>query len=216
MRTMILSLVVSGMLCSAEPEVSLNLSRSQGRSYTTTAVPGWKVSASPDDATSLNLRFGAAFTNVGAAELVGQVTIHSEVTTTFGLIEDRGSIYREGGGKFKNEGLSLGLQTRWRQALEFGFGGEVRYEHLTLVGPDAISTGQYRPWLNAYLGRSFRMRRFTSFLGIEVAAPLTRTSKIGLVTVVDSNHVETALDPKDVMKSMSPRFEWSLVLGLRK
>jgi hypothetical protein len=142
---------------------------------------------------------------------VGQVNIHAEYSAQYDFTETR-FFYREGTGKYKNEGISLGLQSRWRRFLEYGIGGEVRYERLTLANSEPISTGQYRPWLNLYLGRSFKSQRFTPFFGIEVAAPLTRSSHIGLIT--DSG--ATTSDPKDFLKNMSPKMEISFGIGVRR
>ena len=203
--------MTSCMLYSGEAEVSVNVSATKGRSHTTTTDTGSKITASPKDATTLNLRFGSAFTNVGSAELLGQVTIHSEYSTKYEFTEN-GGFYREGTGKFKNEGIGLGVQARWRQVLEYAIGGEVRYEHLTLANAEPISTSQVRPWLNLYLGRSFKRQNFTPFFGIEVAVPLTKSSHIGSST----NFGGTTVDPKDFLKSMSPKFEISLVIGMRR
>jgi hypothetical protein len=145
---------------------------------------------------------------------VGQVTIHAEHATRYDFTENAGSAYRQGTGKYKNEGISLGLQSRWRQLLEYGIGGEIRYEHLTLDNAEPVSTGQYRPWLNLYLGRSFKGTRFTPFFGIEVAAPLTRSSHIGLET--DTRSGATRNDPKDFLKTLSPKWEISFVIGMRR
>jgi len=210
-RWLVFSFVASCMLHSGESEVSVNVSTVKGRNNTTTTDAGSLLSVSPKDATSLSLRFGSVFTKVGAAELVGQVTIHAEYSTQYDFTESRFS-YREGSGKYKNEGISLGLQSRWRHFLEYGIGGEVRYEHLTLANPEPISTGQYRPWLSLYLGRSFRGPGFTPFFGIEVAAPLTKSSHIGLTTDTGA----TTNDPKDFLKNMSPKMEISFVIGMRR
>jgi hypothetical protein len=152
----------------------------------------------------MGLRFGFGLTEIGSAKLIAQATVHSEYTTEF-QFTDNSFFYREGTGKYKNEGMSIGLNARWQRLLEYGIGTEVRYERLTLTNEDSTKVGQYRPWVNFYSGRVFEGRGYRPFIGLELALPLTH-----------SNSSNAAHDPTELLRGVSPKFEITLLVGIRK
>ena len=203
-RSIVYLLIVSSIVYASDHEVSLNISGVSGRSFSSATTTGSQLSVSPKDAVSLGVRFGLTLTELGSAKVIAQTTIHSEYTTDYHFT-DNSFYFREGTGKYKNEGISLGLNVRWQNFIEYGIGTEVRYEHLTLTNLDSTKVGQYRPWINFYAGHAFGGWSYTPFFGMEAALPLTHSSSLN-----------AAQDPEELLKSMSPKFELTLVIGIRK
>lgn len=203
-RAIAILLVTGATIYAGEHDVSLNISGIKNRDFTVGPSVDNQFSASPDDAVSLSLRFGFDLVELGSAKVNAQTTIHSEYTTKYSFTQT-GFYYREGTGKFKNEGISVGLNTRWQSLIEYGVGTEIRYEHLTLVDQMSTKVGQYRPWINFYSGHIFKARSYKPFLGVEMAMPLTHL-----------NSQNAAQDPKELLKNLSPKFEISLIIGIRK
>ena len=203
-RSIALLLVTGSIIYAGEHDVSLNISGIKSRSFSTGPSASNQFSASPEDAVSLGLRFGFNFAELGSAKVIAQATIHAEYTTEYHFTQS-GFYYREGTGKYKNEGISVGLNARWQNLIEYGVGTEVRYERLTLANYDSTTVGQYRPWINFYSGRTFEGRSYKPFFGIEAAIPLTH-----------SNSLNADQDPKEFLKGISPKFEITLVIGIRK
>lgn len=203
-RPIVYLLVAGSIIYAGEHEVSLNISGIKNRSFSVGPSASNQFSASPEDAVSLGLRFGFDFAELGSAKVIAQTTIHSEYTTEYHFTQN-GFYYREGTGKYKNEGISIGLNARWQNLVEYGIGAEVRYEHLTLTDNDSTTVGQYRPWISFYTGRAFEGRSYKPFFGIEAAMPLTHSSSLN-----------AAQDPKVFLRGISPKFEITLVFGFRK
>ncbi|BDU71140.1 hypothetical protein [Mesoterricola silvestris] len=106
-------------------------------------------------------------------------------------------------GKFGSEYSSVGLQADWKFIINLNAGIDYRFEKLTTSGPGLPSetTNQGRPWVRAGVGFSAPLPVVSPFVRLEVAAPLSTSSK------GDSN--------EEFRKAMSPSFQVALYGGIR-
>jgi hypothetical protein len=125
-------------------------------------------------------------------------------------------VYGEKVGKFASEHVALGAQATWRRRVDLGLGLQVRFEKQALVPEgegDTWSARQTRPWLTASLGHTFaKAGSVRPFVALTAALPLTSTSK---PTGAAQSEAEATANQEKLVRSMAPKFEVGLHVGLR-
>lgn len=119
-------------------------------------------------------------------------------------------------GRFTSEHQALGAALTWRQVVDLGLGLQVRFEKQALVPleeGDTWSARQTRPWLTASAGHSFQAAgRVKPFVALVAALPLTSQSK---PTGIATTEAEAVANQEKLVKSMAPKFEVAVQVGLR-
>lgn len=157
--------------------------------------------------------------------------LESKQRTQFGLAgawkvlsQDRMDLHLTGGLRFKakadvdniedgrvatldHQSVSLGAEVTWHLPLEVGGGLQLRHERLSVhpIDPEdgSSSTNTTRPWLTAHAGWTWKIQDRTPFLRGQIAVPLTHTS------------LEMDSSESEIIKSLAPKFEVALQVGLR-
>lgn len=152
------------------------------------------------------LRLGYDLWDAGPAFLQGTFSYQPQVNSAFkGSVA--GSSFVEIG-DYKHDAAALGLMFRFKTEVTLGIGLEFRSERLkgtlhTTVGDLEDSTTYNRGWARAFAGYEIPGPAWKPFIGVDVAFPLTTTS----LTVDASN--------SDVLKSMAPKSQFSVYVGMR-
>lgn len=184
-------------LQASDLEVGLLLDKEVGKAQTLAAASGG-LGAGGYDAVSpsgVGFRAGYNFLDLKVAALGAAVTYHPKAQ---GDLVAGGSTL----GKYGNEYVAVGLQAEWKFLVNLHAGLDYRSEKLTTtVGSTTDSTTLGRPWVKAGLGFSAPLPLVQPFVRLEVAAPLSTSSK------GDS--------ADELRKAMAPTFQVALYGGIR-
>lgn len=186
----LLALALSPM-AAQDFEVGLNVSR---QAYRESTIPGSTLKA--DDKTVVAARFGYALVDMGPAlfQLTAgyQPKVETEVAQT-------GS----GTGVMKQGYWSAGAAFNFKAMFAVGVGVEYRSERLQDMSTGGASTTYGRPWARANVGYAFPTPLVKPFVGLEVAAPMSK--KDG----------SSATSNEDVLKSIAPKMQVGIYGGIR-
>jgi hypothetical protein len=183
-------------LQASDLEVGLLLDKEVGKAQTLATAGGGLGAASYDSVnpSGMGFRAGYTFLDLKVAGLGAAVTYHPKA---------QGDL--TGGstsGKFGNEYVSVGVQADWRFLVNLHAGIDYRSEKLTTtVGANTESTTLGRPWVKAGFGYSVPSPVVQPFLRLEVAAPLSTSSK--------------GDNPDELRKALAPSFQVALYGGIR-
>ncbi len=117
-----------------------------------------------------------------------------------------------------NHQIILGGLARWTGIATFGIGLDLRQESLSIESSDGTSGGTLtRPWFRALARYPLGLGSMQTFLGLELALPLTKPSAAGTAYIGDLDRLGEPGNPYggSVAKAHAPSFELALVFGLR-
>jgi hypothetical protein len=191
MKKLLLPLILVAPLAAQTFEVGLNISRQQYPSHT--ELSSFRVE--PQDKTVVAARFGYAIVDLGPALFQVTAAYQPKVDTE---VEVNGS--SAGMEKMGHEYWGVGAMFNFKALVAVGAGVEYRSEKITNAG---MSTTYGRPWARVNAGYAFPTPLVKPFIGIEVAAPLTKKD------------YSDSLGAEDLMKSFAPQFQVGVYGGIR-
>ncbi|MFN8011662.1 MAG: hypothetical protein U0P81_09675 [Holophagaceae bacterium] len=160
-----------------------------------------------------NRGFGLAF--AWKARALGSADLDLTAALRFKAKSDL-DVAGERAGKFASEHVALGAQVVWHPGVDLGLGLQVRFEKQALVPleeGDTWSARQTRPWLTASLGHAFAgSGSVKPFVALVAALPLTSTGK---PTGAAASDAEAQANQERLVKSLAPKFEIGLQVGLK-
>jgi hypothetical protein len=184
-------------LHASDLEVGLLLDKEVGKAQTLAAGSGGLGAGNYDavSPTGVGFRAGYTFLDLKVAGLGAAVTYRPKAQ---GDLVGGGSTL----GKYGNEYVAIGVQADWKFLVNLHAGLDYRSEKLTTtVGSTTESTTLGRPWVKAGFGFSAPTPLVKPFVRLEVAAPLSTSSK------GDS--------ADELRKAMAPSFQVALYGGIR-
>ncbi len=190
MKKILLPLLFVAPLAAQSFEVGLNVSRQQYPSITEAGL----MKVEPQDKTVVAGRFGYALVDLGPA--LFQVTaVYQPKVDTDVKVNGATSAAQLG-----QEYWGVGAMFNFKALVAVGAGVEYRSEKLSTPG---VSTTYGRPWARINAGYAFPTPLVKPFIGIEVAAPLTKK---------DYND---SLGTEDILKSLAPKLQVGVYGGIR-
>jgi hypothetical protein len=190
MKKLLLPLILVAPLAAQSFELGLNVSRQQYPGNT--ELGAFRVE--PQDKTVVAGRFGYALVDLGPA--LFQITaVYQPKVDTDVKVNGVTSPTQLG-----QEYWGVGAMFNFKALVAVGAGVEYRSEKLSTPG---ISTTYGRPWARVNAGYAFPTPLVKPFIGIEVAAPLTKK---------DYND---ALSSEDTLKAFAPKLQVGVYGGIR-
>lgn len=189
-------------------DLGLTYDNAQGKSQTLDPV-----SFEPKDNSGLGLTFAWSPWNVGDAQL--GLTAAYRFKGTSDLVMS-GPGLSDASVNYRYEHADVGGRCLWRKPFDFGFGLQYRFEKVAVdpKGPgNSVSGNVTRPWIDAMAGYTFQASGAVKpFVALTVAAPLTSESK---PTSIPVNDAQAQANQEQFVKSLAPRFEVALTVGMR-
>ncbi|HEX9009850.1 MAG TPA: hypothetical protein VF804_05745 [Holophagaceae bacterium] len=190
MKKILLPLLLAAPLAAQSFELGLNVSRQQYPSNTEMGAFRFE----PQDKTVVAARFGYALVDIGPALFQVTAAYQPKVDTDVHL---NGA---STGSSLGHEYWGVGAMFNFKALVAVGAGVEYRSEKIT--GP-TTSTTYGRPWARVNAGYAFPTPLVKPFIGIEVAAPLTKK---------DYND---SLSSEDTLKAFAPKLQVGVYGGIR-
>lgn len=187
---LVLALPLSLPLAAQSFEVGLNISRQQ---YPTITELG-TFRVEPQDKTVIAARFGYALVDLGPALFQATAAYQPKVDTD---VKVNGATSPT---QFGQEYWGLGAMFNFKALVAVGAGVEYRSEKLSAPG---VSTTYGRPWARVNAGYAFPTPLVKPFIGLEVAAPLTKKD------------YSDSLGSEDTMKALAPKLQIGIYGGIR-
>ena len=110
--------------------------------------------------------------------------------------------------------IAPGIQWNFHKAVDYGFGLQYRFmrQYANPAGTGCIQVNNYRPWISAYVGHTFRKGegRLTPYVALRVASMIGTTSAPGSLDSLD-----TAGGREKLIRSLAPNHELSIQGGFR-
>lgn len=175
-------------LAAQDFEVGLNVSR---QAYRESNITGTNFKA--DDKTVVAARFGYALVDMGPALFQLTAGYQPKVETEVAQTGSSNAAMKQGY-------WSAGAAFNFKAMVAVGVGLEYRSERLENAG---VSTTYGRPWARANVGYAFPSPLVKPFLGLEVAAPMSKKDGNGATTT------------EDIMKSIAPKMQVGIYGGIR-
>lgn len=195
-------------LCMAGPsaqagEVGILLDKQFGKAQAVQTALNSSTNYDAAKPTGFGIRLGMSFLDLKVAELGASITYHPKSKDDLtGTLKTIGSSLPLSGVKYGQEYIAVGLQADWKLLLNLHAGLDMRQEkYTTESGGTSTSTTQTRPWVKAGVGFSLPIPVVSPFIRLEVAAPVTKTSK-----------TDTA---DDLRKALGPEYQVALYGGIR-
>lgn len=190
MKKLLLPLILVAPLAAQSFEVGLNVSRQQYPSITEVGL----MKVEPQDKTVVAGRFGYALVDLGPALFQVTAVYQPKVDTDVQVNGVTSST------QLGQEYWGVGAMFNFKALVAVGAGVEYRSEKLSTPG---LSTTYGRPWARVNAGYAFPSPLVKPFIGIEVAAPLTKK---------DYND---SLGSEDILKSLAPKLQVGVYGGIR-
>ncbi|GLH71213.1 hypothetical protein GETHPA_27460 [Geothrix rubra] len=190
MKKLLLPLILVAPLAAQSFEVGLNVSRQQYPSITEIGL----MKVEPQDKTVVAGRFGYALVDLGPALFQVTAVYQPKVDTDVQVNGVTSST------QLGQEYWGVGAMFNFKALVAVGAGVEYRSEKLSTPG---LSTTYGRPWARVNAGYAFPSPLVKPFIGIEVAAPLTKK---------DYND---SLGSEDILKSLAPKLQVGVYGGIR-
>lgn len=189
-------------------EAGLTYSKLQGKSQNLDPV-----AFEPKDNSALGLAFAWSPWTSGDAQ--AGFTAAYRLRGSSDLVVS-GPGFSEPAANYRYEHIALGGRYLWRKPFDFGFGLQYRFEKLALepkAEGETWSANLARPWIEAVAGYTFKQSAsYKPFIAFSVALPLTSESK---PTSVPQTDAQAEANQEQFVKSVAPRFEMALRVGLR-
>lgn len=185
-----LALVAAAPLAAQDVELGVFIGQ---QSFNSVTVSGSKVEV--EKKTVAGARFGYSVFDLGPA--LFQVTAGYQP-------ESKSSVEVNGttipGSEYKHSHWSVGAMFNFKAFVAVGAGVEYRSEKLS---DDTDSTTYGRPWARANIGVAFPTPFVKPFVGLEVAAPLTKKD------------YDAAGSAADALKAGAPKLQVGIYAGIR-
>ncbi|MDR3682727.1 MAG: hypothetical protein P4L11_03270 [Geothrix sp.] len=177
----------------AAQNLELGLHVSQ-QSYSSQSIPNL---VEPQDKMVLAARLGYAIVDLGPALFQVTAVYQPRVDTDMKVdgVTSRTTLGHEYWG--------MGAMFNFKAAIAVGAGLDYRFEKISAHDAGTVSTTFGRPWARLNAGYAFPTPVMKPFLGLEVAAPLTK------------NSYDRAAAFEDQLKSWAPKLQVGLYGGIR-
>jgi hypothetical protein len=191
MKKVLLLPLLALPLAAQNLELGLHVAR---QSYTSQSIPEL---AAPQDKTVLAVRLGYSVLDLGPA-LVQVTAVYQPKVDTDMKVDGVTSPTTLG-----HEYWGVGVMFNLKAVVAIGAGLDYRSEKISAHDVGTVSTTLGRPWARLNAGYAFPTPVLKPFIGLEVAAPLTKKS------------YDSTAAFEDQLKSWAPKLQVGIYAGIR-